>query len=56
MDISVQDDASAGTSGGATIAPYKNSEANDGEPEDHQYNVTPCSAVLAPNTSNTEML
>ena len=56
MDISGQDDAAAGKSGGAAIATYKNSEANDGEPEDHQSNVTPFSAVLAPNTSNTKML
>ena len=56
MDISGQDDAVAGPSGGSTIAPSTDSEANDGDPEDHQYNVTPFSAVLAPNTSNTTML
>ena len=56
VDISGQDNAAAGKSGGAAIATYKNSEANDGEPEDHQSNVTPFSAVLAPNTTSTLML
>ena len=37
VDISEQDDAVAGTSGGAAIAPDIDSEANDGDPEDHQY-------------------
>ena len=56
VDISGQDDAVAGPSGGDTIAPDTDYEANDGNPEDHQYNVTPFSAVLAHNTSNTTML
>ena len=32
------------------------SEANDGNPEDHQYKVTLFSAVLAPDTSTTTMV
>ena len=56
MDISGRDDAVAGPSGGATIAPNIDYEENDGDLEDHQSNVTPFSAVLAPNTSNTTML
>ena len=56
MDISGRDDAVAGPSGGAAIAPDTDYEANDGNLEDHQYDVTPFSAALAPNTSNTKML
>ena len=54
--VSGQDDAAAGPSGGAAIAPGTYSEANNGEPKYHQYNVTPFSDMLAPNTSNTTML
>ena len=56
VNIYGRDDAVAGPSGGATIAPETDSEPNDGDPEDHQYNVTPFSAVPAPRTSNTTML
>ena len=56
VDISGRDDEVAGPSGGAAIAPVTDCEANNGDPEDHQYNVTPFSTVLEPNTSNTTML
>ena len=51
-----RDDVAVRSSGGDTITPGTYSEVNDGNPKDHQYNVTPFSAVLAPDTSNTKML
>ena len=51
-----QDDVVLGSSGGATIDAGTYSEANYGNPKYHQYNVTPFSAVLAPDTSNTKIL
>ena len=56
MDIYGQDNAVTGPSGGAAIAPDTDYEANDGDPEDHQSNVTPFSSAFAPNTPNTTML
>ena len=50
--VSGRYDAASEPSGGSEIAPGTDSEANDGNPEDHQYNLNPFSAVLAPDTSN----
>ena len=56
VDISGRENAVAGPSGGSAIAPDTDYEANYGNPEDHQCDVTPFSDVPAPNTSNTTIL